>query len=70
MKTVRIHVLELTRISHCCSDKVVADMLAAKGIDLSRPFIKYFDFTGRNLIIEQEEGNEQLQDGTRLEDDG
>ncbi len=55
MKTVRISAKELIMVAHASSDKVLEDLFESKGIDLSKPFIKYFDFVGRDLVVEQED---------------
>jgi hypothetical protein len=52
---VEISARELMLISHCYTDKLLDDLLVTKGVDINRPFTKYMDFTGRKLVIEQEE---------------
>ncbi len=67
VKVVRITAGELMRLAHCYSDKVLEDLFAEKGIDVNRPFIKYFDFSGTNLMVEQEVDDGE--DGSGLEND-
>jgi hypothetical protein len=55
MKKIEIHMCELARICHFQSDKVFSDFLKFKGVDITKPFVQYTDFTKRFLIVEQED---------------
>lgn len=52
---VEVTVLELAKVAHCCSEKVLKDLLVLKGLDPNKEYTVTHDHPGQKLIAEQED---------------